>query len=1235
MAVIARAVERQSSMRIKTVFAALLFSAAMAFGQTGTATLRGLVKDSSAAIIPHARVSAIEGATGAAAHTETNDTGLYVFPALQPGHYKLTAESAGLRTWVGELDLQTGQSASLDVLMEVASTSTEVTVAGDVSALVTTADATLATTIERQRIEQLPLNGRSLTALIQFTTPGAETGSANGATRIYGMREGSLEIVQDGSAVYDMRRGGGYARMPGLDTVEEFRIESNNASAKNNRPAKAILKTRSGTNQFHGAMFETARNNGLGLARRREDFYSKPPTLIRNEYGASAGGPILLPGIYDGRNRTFIFGSYEGMSLRQSNTAGASLPTEAMRQGDFSGLVNGQGQRYTLYDPWSATADWSKTPYPNNQIPVALRSPLATAVYKILPLPTMPYVNPLVGNNYFGPSPNNRTDQTGTLRVDHRLSEKDQFFVRYMQGFTDQVLANGGTSPVATDLSTNVRALYTPNRTVAASWTRLFTPTWFAETSLSYGREQRSNITGDQTKDYATALGLPNPFAKTGFPEISSTGFDSNTSESNQSFIDKTRIWTLQENMTKVIGRHELEFGGTGRLSHLDIRPQEQYVKGYYQFNSLATALYDPKSGSKYAAVARTGFDAANLFLGIPALARVNKMRPWYHMSGKEYSGYFQDNFKVNPRLTLNLGVRIESFPIVHEANNLLTSFDPKNLAIVIGQPMDTLYSMGVVNSSIIGAYTALGAKFETPDKAALPSATIYTDRAYIEPRFGLAYRLSSGVRPFVLRGGYSRYGYPVPLAGYYARSRTDAPMQVRFDMNVNTAAQSPDAINNYLLRHAPVYVIGKNAQNLISVDNPTLGGIGSVNVSYYDPYQPITKSDQWNITVEREVLRNTMARVSLLGNHTGNLDQIYDWNEPKNDYVWFVGTGQPLPQGATSAVARRPLSSAPYGTLETLTRKGWSNFVGFQAQIERRFSRGIGFQAFYLMSNARRAGGNDWRDDVILDPWVFLPGSVPDDFDKRNRFLNYHLDAEIPKHHVRWNWVVELPFGHNKRFARNAGRLLDSLIGGWQLAGIGNLASQYFPLQTSYLNIQGNIEVYGKKYPVQDCRSGSCIQSYLYFNGYIPANRINSYDANGKPNGVMGVPADYKPAFTPLIPMPKDGGNTADPSYQYLGSNTVYVKLANGTMQPVVYDNGLHPWRNQWMLGPMSWTMDASLFKAVRVTERMQMRFNADFFNVFNMPGINLPGSDSGLISMQTSANDPRQLQLTLRLMW
>jgi hypothetical protein len=289
------------------------------------------------------------------------------------------------------------------------------------------------------------------------------------------------------------------------------------------------------------------------------------------------------------------------------------------------------------------------------------------------------------------------------------------------------------------------------------------------------------------------------------------------------------------------------------------------------------------------------------------------------------------------------------------------------------------------------------------------------------------------------------------------------------------------------------------------------------------------------------------------------------------------------------------------------------------------------------VMSNALwvASGGQILGSSSLLpDPIVFLPGSVPGNSDDYNRFYNYQRDNQVPKHRVNWNLLYDLPIGKGKKLLGNSGRWLDRLVGGWQLAGYSGMNSRYIALPEGDWGPTGKVEIYGKKYPIQDCRSGTCFQGYLYYNGYIPANLINSTNAQGKPNGVMGVPSNYKPSHQPIWPTPANP-SASDPNFSLYGTNIVFVPLKNGTQQRVAYDTGLNPLRNQFIPAPWAWSVNGSVFKVIPLTERLKLRLNMDAFNVFNMPGTPLPDPATGILSLRNSNNAPRQLQWTLRLNW
>ena len=1203
--------------------------------QTGTGDIQGTVRDVTGAVVPGARVDIIHVQTARQHSTLTNEAGFYLFPSVQMGQYQMTVEAGGMETWKGDLTLQTGQTADVEVRLKVGSTKTEVTVVGDVTPLVTDTSPTLSTVLERERIEQLPLSGRFFQSLMMMTTPGAEGAAA--APMMWGLRWGT-EFMQDGAVLANRETGEIQGRPPGLDTVQEFRTETNNSSAKMNRPASVVVATRSGTNRFHGAAFETAKNNGLGLARRRQDYYSKAPHLVRNEFGASAGGPLRLPKIYNGRNRTFFFVAYEAFRSISSPTISTAMPTMAMRNGDFSGLTDSAGRAITLYNPYTTDANWNRQPFPNNQIPVSLRSPLATYLYKVTPAPTLPGVNPAMADNWFAPGLNNRLEDTITSRFDQRLSDRDQLFVRFSYGRRDGTLQQGA-GPITLDNLANGNNQNFHDQTGVLSWTHTFSPRFFSETVVNGSSEDNVLYPIGQSVNVADMLGLPNPFHQNAFPQLTNVGFNMTYRPGINARNYIIRIFNFDENLTRIHGRHELQFGGRFRYEVLNSLPDQQQVMGAHTFNSLATAVWDGRNRNSPAALPQTGHDAANLFLGVAASYSAQFCRKWYRNTDREYAAYFQDNVKVNGRLTLNFGVRWEYYPFIREQNNVLTGFDEKTKAVVNGAPLETMYQAGATIPSIVQAFTDIGVKFESPKEAGLPAHLLYDNRLDFGPRTGFAYRMSNGRRALVVRGGYSIFAYPMPTFQFDQRMRANPPTTAQFITQLNAAAKSPDGISNMGLRSVPAIVAGVNSKGAIDLSKP--GGIdrGNFSVVYFDPHQPTSRAHQGNLTFEREFLSNDLVRIGYVGTHGARLDQYYTFNEAPNGYIWYATTGLPTPTGTYANVANRPFENTVLGSIERYQKTGRSSASAFQINVQRRYAKGYAFQVFYVLTNAFRAGGRGWQDDMIPTTTVFMPGAVPEDIEARNSFLNYRRDTDVAKHRFRWNWIVDLPFGRGKRFGRNAGGLLDRLLGGWQLAGNGNLNSRYFTLPTNCFN-GGKIEVYGTKYPIQDCRSGVCYSGYLYYNGYIPGGRIDSYDPQtGKPNGVMGVPSSYKPAATPLIPwgstdLPPNAPAGTNVS-TYWDTNNVWVRLKDGSVTRVDYNTNLNPWRNQFVMGPFTWNLSASLYKAVRINERFTLRVNADCFNILNMPGMTVPNAQTGILSTQLSQNEARNMQLTMRLQW
>ncbi len=1212
--------------------------------QTGVGRIQGTAKDASGAVVPNAKVVAEHVETGTSQETQSNGVGFFIFPSAQPGRYRVTAESPGLEKWQGELQLQTGQEAAIEPVLKVGGTATAVTVAGDVTPLVTTTSASLSNVVERARIEELPLNGRYFQSLILQTTPGLEVGlTSDRSPQPYGLRDGVVQFLQDGAQITDANLNYLTSRPPGLDTVQEYRVEMSVPAAKYSAAVTSVISTRSGTNQWHGGLFYTGRNNGFGVARRRQDFYDKPTQLIRNEFGASLGGPVRLPHLYNGKDRTFFFFAWEGSRLRTASSMSTSLPTAAMRQGDFSQLTDGQSRPITLYDPWStagASQNYSRVPYVGNIIPIGRRSPFAAHFYSVLPEANQPDINPAVASNYLAPDPVSQDDSTYTVRIDHRLRDKDQIFGRYSNGNMLKLHRRQSQPiPITTDKLWNSHDTGETMQSAVVSWNHVFGPSFFMETVVTGSRSNWRFCLADpnaaQAQIVSPQLGVPNPFNVAGAPNLTNLGF----ALQGTGFIprfDDTKPITGEQNYTLVRGKHQFEFGWRVQHTMLDVMP-DRTGEGNISFASQATGRYDPTTGTAFGALPRTGDNGANFFVGVAASYNQTLPAPNYRLRSSPISGYFQDNWRVTRDLTLNLGLRYDYLQPLLDTNGVNAVFDFSNHAIVRTASLDELIRQGVTTQAFVKSYAAIGVKFETTKEAGLSDRLVNVGQRNFSPRVGFAYKWRLGKRAVVVRGGYGEYHYNFQTRLFNSQ-RGNAPLQGTVSYNINSAAQSPDGLANWGLRSAPTVIAGtSSAVNAVTPESANAIPRG-VAINAFAPSLPTPLAREWNLTIETEILRNTLLRVAYIGTAGRNLEQNVQMNGQPSNYVHYVTTGLPLPTGPFAPVARRNYDQTTYGDIQVFSMTGYSNYSGLQVEVQRRFSNGLGFQWFYVMSNALwvGSGGQIIGDSSALpDPVTFLPGSVPSGFDAYNRFYNYERDTNIPKHRINWNMLYQLPFGHGKKWLSNSGGLLNRIAGGWQLAAYSSMRSRYWALPTGNWGYLGKVEVYGMKHPIQDCRSGTCFQGYLYYNGYIPANQINSYDAQGRPNGVMGVPKDYQPAHQPIWPMPANP-STSDPNYALYGTNLVFVPMKNGTQQRIALDTGLHPWRNQYAPGPWPTpVLNSSLFKIIALNERFKLRLNMDFFNVFNMPGIGMPASGDGVISQRNSNNAPRELQFTLRLSW
>jgi hypothetical protein len=555
---------------------------------------------------------------------------------------------------------------------------------------------------------------------------------------------------------------------------------------------------------------------------------------------------------------------------------------------------------------------------------------------------------------------------------------------------------------------------------------------------------------------------LPNPFQTNRVPQISGIGLAAGGATitatpgaivgvsgtygflTNDTKENRETIFTLDDNIVKVHGKHEFLFGFQVRREYLNILPQQRYPAPQLNFANSGTALYDPAStASTPQVLPNTGAGMANMYLGLASYTN-NLSHNFFYLNHTEFAPYFQDNLKLTRRLTLNLGLRWEHQTPYHEKNGTLVGFDETHDAVVLSAPLQKLYALGATYPNLISAYQAMGIKFENTQQAGLPYDQVHSTWRDFGPRAGFAYRALDGRSSFVIRGGYSISYFPLALVQWIDNNRQNFPLSQGYSYNLDNTAQTyvNDGLANYMARSVPTVIAGVNTSNIVSLGQVTGVTPGNNQLTYFSPNQPDSLTHTWNLTLQKEVTANTVVRVRYVGSHTANLSQNYNYNTGTPAFIWYVSTGLPTPTGATSNIATRPYdSTSGIGNIQEFIRTGWANANGFEAEVQRRFSKGIAFQFSYAMMDAFAATGG------VSSPNQYLPGVVPTDYNTRNALLNYARDIGIPKHEVKWNWLIDLPVGRGKKIAGHASKLLDKFIGGWQLAGVGQLSSSYFTL--------------------------------------------------------------------------------------------------------------------------------------------------------------------------------------------
>lgn len=1289
-----------------------------AIAQSGAGSIQGTVKDSAGAVIQGATISVANTATGVVSNTKSSNVGFYQVPSLFAGSYTVTFTAPTMKTYVYKVELQVAQAAVVNPVMTVGAVSQEVQVSGRAVQLTDTESGAITSVLENARINQLPMNSRVITSLVQETTPGLENGFGPG-TRANGLPGEAIEYVADGAPL-DNRNFGGpnastHAQYPDPDAIQEVKVEVSGAGAEYATPATGIITTKSGTNQLHGTVFWTATNNsvaGVAKARQNPANYAVPP-FKRNEFGASAGGPLIVPGLYNGKDKTFWFFAYERYSLRQAVSGLYHVDTPAMKGGDFSGLTTTQ-----LYDPSTTAANatcptpgvvngvtiWNAGPTTNNpycrmpfgngiqgdpgnnKIPLSRLNPVAKIIYDMTPTPNIAGVsNPLTAANYNSAEPNLYTVPTITWRLDHNFTQNNKAYLRYTSiqqtsqypGSAPRTLAADGIPEGAASTST---VLPVPNFAAALGYTHLFSPNFFSETIASQQWfAQFVTSTGDPHHNYEQPLGLPNNFGEVGFPSMN--GFVMPHGGNQFDYGISQIISNIDENLTKLAGKHQLHFGMRFRHERLGYQPD--FGTDQNTADNLSTALYNPSTGGNYGALANTGTSSADAFLGSMSVFSSSILPPYTHFADNEFDAYIQDNYRVSKNLTLNIGLRWEDHP-AQTTGGFGVSFDFPNHALVLENPISDYVSKGLTTQAIVTNMQNIGVKFETPSQAGFSGGNLLRSYPFtFAPRAGFAWQPFGDKRGTVVRGSYGRYIFPEALRNLL--TTRNLPFYNVYTYNNNDAAQDPDSKVNYELRHPQNVFLGQNTANIVnsSTLNAILPGVGGPYLDH--DFAPLMVTEA-NVTIEQSFKDSSALRITWNWTHASNLTHGYFPNAPLSTFVWEYDTGTLPPNGGPSTigtnqyarVALNPYDNITYGNMTYLKRDGWSNDNSLQVNYQRLFRRGIAFQAMYVWSRPFRAGSNSTRESLGYSyasyPGVLgtapgttyapfagegpmtMPAAPPPppagtpswaEYHDLLRFEDYKVDPYFAGlfHHVTITGLVDLPFGRGKRLLGNSNRLVDEIVGGWQIAGDAQVQSQNFaPLATNW-GQASKLVTYKHSVPITDCSSGTCFKRFMWFNGYISPKFLPP--ANGgicTTNCVTGLPASYQPYMTPINNNPNIAANFGNDNVALSSptlnatnkGNPLTVNFAPDSSQGYAGNN---PFSHSVLNGPFNYIVDLSLFKVFPINDKVNFRLNVDAFNALNIMGYKIPDTTTGEESVSSGGVDgssfwaPRQVQLTMRL--
>jgi Carboxypeptidase regulatory-like domain/TonB dependent receptor len=1181
------------------LFFLLSLSFATGIAQDFRATLNGTVTDSSGAVVPGAAVRAQNKETGEVNTVQTSAQGDFTIPFLRPGTYSVSAEAAGFKRVLREnIVLRQGQALSVTLALEPGAVGESINVIAE-SPLLETEKADRGTIIDNKRVTEIPISARNpvmLSALVAGVSfrGGSQRGfdqSSINRWSINGSPVASTAYLLDGAPNDTQLGNSNVGLVPSIDAVAEFRIHTNAYDAQYGKTGGGIVSVamKSGTNEFHGSVFEFARRGNWSANSFPNNRNNSPRgQLAVDQFGGQAGGPVRLPKLYDGRNRTFFMVSYEKYKDDDPRPTTFSVPAPEFLNGDFSKLVDNQGRPITIYNPFSGRqvgSAWVRDPFPGNKIPQNLISPLAQKILGYMAEPNRdagPNQGYSFGNLFQPGGVNNWTNNfyNFAVKVDHNFGAKHKVYFRFANNDrVERKNTNGNMdSPGQTEAYTS-----RINKAFVADWVGALRPTFLANLRVSFNRFIETADDRDNFGFDLASLGLPSSLINqlpnpSYFGRYSFEGYNPGGQATSMGFDTRRNVtnnYAIHPSVTWIRGSHSIKAGLDARLIHYAIGN----VGDLFRLN--ATRRFTQRDHNQAGTDPFSGNSIASFLLGAVESGGATYTAQPYVSSGY-YAPYFQDDWKVSRKLTLNLGLRFDLQLLPYDRFDRLNRGFAADEINPVNQLIDrtTFPDVPPLKGGILFA-----------GENGLPRRTGEAYRRAIQPRFGMAYQITPQL---VFRGGWGRtYMNPsnafIQTNGFsftnQAVTSLDGGLTPRADFLTNpfpNGIRQPDGAANGLLTF-----MGQ--------------GFSFVNPDFRLPYL-----DHFSAGFQMRLPLESVIEVSYIGSRGNDLESSRPFNDiplsvrqqcylgeggnpnfcnanlpnPFVNLAPFAGTARFSSTRLTRAELERPYPH--FGGITELGRndgKSWYNSM--QVSFETRRKAGMNIIATYTLSK--------W---IARDGWL----------DVQRNIMQQGLTEGDRPHRFTLGVVSELPFGQGKPLLNTSHRFWGRLAGGWQLNAFYQMQSGLpwaIPASLAYL---------------KDARLPDIDWSAEVVRGVKPC--VARWNNNGamtmEPYSVSYGCPDYNflilPSFAPRLSPSFDG------------------RLRNSSRP----------------------NLDFSLNKTTRITERTSVQFRAEVFNATNAairPNLSSAFDSNFGVSLKTNSGNasagagalgaPRTIQLGVKFLF